>query len=312
MVTPRRFQWALKQWSTPRTKMKEQLLTYLDLEGRKFHQGNRNAREKTGAKKTRCSFFFLFPLPRIAICTFTTSIGGRVEADRNLFARNSASIVRRTMTRLKCVRDRNPCSRAGRLSRVNLRHEPLLRGTSFKRTKSGFLITSCWFALFCEKHVRCRSQVFSRTIKGKQLEIAARYIRASQGPFVTNRTGVCLRASRAETGISNYLSENGIAKVCKGVHSREVIVTAFPVYFVLCRNATRVRGRCTREKYIGSKYIIRLFVFSNFSFFFFRIFARIRSSFPRQSGRCAMYTEIYKVEKLNINWVVFNRPTRQK
>lgn len=25
-----------------------------------------------------------------------------------------------------------------------------------------------------------------------------------------------------------------------------------------------------------------------------------------------MYTGIYKVEKLNINWVVFNRPTRQK
>lgn len=71
---------------------------------------------------------------------------------------------------------------------------------------------------------------------------------------MTNRT-VC--KPRERTGICNYLSE--LQRGFAGVHSREVIATVFPVYFVLCRN----HHACTRARITRGKiYRIEIYVYT--------------------------------------------------
>lgn len=95
------------------------------------------------------------------------------------------------------------------------------------------------------------------------------------------RTGLALFAGKLETGICNYLPEK---RNCKGLHSREVIVTVYLCYAAMPRV---YEGIVTREKYTGSKYTFHLLSLDSFSPSpFLESFVFV---FPRriEQGRCA-------------------------
>lgn len=79
----------------------------------KVSLGKPQMRGKRGQRKLVAPSFFFFSFSFFAyrdLHVRSQVIGGRVEADRNLFARNS-TCVGRWLGWKWCVRDRNPCSK---------------------------------------------------------------------------------------------------------------------------------------------------------------------------------------------------------